>query len=506
MYIVGLIGFSLPEQIVDWLREKQEHALVFIEEELGAFGAFQEEELYENPQIHFHFSQGDVIEELSQEFPLDRIGVFVGEGREFDALGLERRSAALSALYSDVLFSHKIVENVLTNYQRLPGSFAANRWEGAFEGVPAIICGAGPSLERAAPHLKELSDRALIFGGGSAITALTRKGIVPHFAMALDPNPEEFDRLKQSWFFEGPFLFAPRLNREVFACSNGPFGYVKTDTGGLTESWLEEVFGMTDRPIGPDMGEEAFSVTTLAISYAVALGCNPIILTGVDLAFTEGKRYASGIEAEDGEKEDPRALEKRLMVKDIYGNSVETLLKWIMEADAISAFAKETTKARFINASEGGIGFTGIENLSFARAIETYCLEQRDLKGRIHQQIQETPLSISEGDFAEHWEDLHVSLKKCIALNELILLELVKKRETGKLLIAQSDLLEEKAYHCFLEGIDLSLSRILPRYFPSIDLNEGKWKREKAKHQELLLHMKNFHEILSSLRKYPLPT
>ncbi len=488
LYIVGLIGYSLPKSISDWLEEKKERALIFIEEELGAFASFKNTNLLDNPQIHLYYAQEDPIEVLAQMFPCDHLAIF--EGKPFDVLTLQRRSAALSALYSDVLYSHKIVENVFKNFSYLASSFDT---KGDCKNIPAIICGAGPSLEKSLPELREMKDKALIFAGGSAITALTQNQVAPHFAMALDPNREEFERLKQSTFFEGPFLFAPRLNRQVFSTVNGPFGYMKTDTGGLAESWLEEKLGIEGEPVGAELGSEAFSVTTMAISYAQVLGCNPIILVGVDLSYKEGKRYPDGIEAEEAILNDPRALEKPLVRKGIHGEEVETLLKWVMEADCISAFAENHPDTQILNATEGGLGFEGIPNTSLSQALKG--AQTQDLSGAIHQWVVTTPFSFDDEKFTSLMDQLCASLDRCEHLCRQILKELEKGPEGGRLVLYKSDLSEEDAFHCLLEGIDMALERVLTRYHPHIDHAQGKWEREKAKYKELDLQIEKFAKI-----------
>lgn len=496
LYIVGLIGFALPVEVKEWLKQKKERVLLFIEDELGAFASFSYPEILDHPQIHLHYAREDPIEELAQTFPVDRLAIYVPRGKQFDALTLQRRSAAFSALYSDVLYSHILVRNVLTNYRRLPHCFAANQWAGSFKNIPAIICGAGPSLEKTLPFLRDAQERALLIAGGSTITILTQNGIQPHLAMALDPNQEEYERLKQSSYFVGPFLFAPRLHRDVFATAGGPFGFLQTDTGGQVEGWLEQTFGFTDPPIGPDLGSEAFSVTTLAVGYAYALGCNPIIFTGVDLAYSGGKRYAKGVEAEPSRPADPRALEKILLRKDVQGKEVETLLKWVMEADAISAFAKSHPETLFLNATEGGLGFTGIENLSLQNALAQHAPLSRDLSGLIHQKIQLSPLSLDEKKFPEIFAALETSLTRCSELCKQITRELEVNGENGKTVLWQTDLAEEIAYHCFLEGIDAALSRVLLRYYPHLDPAIGKRMREIAKYRELQVQMEKLQDSL----------
>ncbi|NGX26967.1 MAG: hypothetical protein K940chlam6_00894 [Chlamydiae bacterium] len=493
LYISGLINFALPIDLHNWLAERKERTLVFVEKDLGAFAAFKEEKLLQNPQIHFHYAQEDPIDVLAEMFPTDRLAIF--EGKPFDGALLKRKSASLSALYSDVLYSHKIVENVTTNFQRLKGCFDAR---GKFEGVPAVICGAGPSLSKAIPALQNAKEKALIFAGGSAITALTQLGLQPHFAMALDPNDEEFDRLKQAHFFEGPFLFAPRLHRHVFCTSNGPFGYLKSDTGGFIENFLEKELEISGDPIGPDLGPEAFSVTTLALAYAFAMGCNPILFAGVDLAYTGGERYARGVKAEKMRAQDPSALEERIMRKDIHGKDVETLLKWVMEAECISTFAKKHPEVQFFNCTGGGIGFAEVKNTALDEALANF--SSQDFEGRIHQWIQSSPLHFREEKLFQIFENLESSLERC----ETLCLEIIRllEKESGKLVLHQSDFVDEMAYSWLLEGIDIALSRILFRYYPHLDPNEGKRQREMAKYHELKRQISKFKNIFNKRKAY----
>lgn len=491
LYISGLIGYSLPKKASNWLDADQKRALVFIEEDLGAFAAFSQQRLLENPQVHFHYSDGDPTDALADMFPTDRLAIF--EGKAFDGAGLKRKSAAVSALYSDVLYSHKIVENVLSNFKRLKGAFDAR---GKFEGIPAVICGAGPSLAKDFSMLSEIQDKALIFGGGSAITVLTENGLQPHFAIALDPNDEEYDRLHQASYFEGPFLLAPRLHHGVLQTTNGPFGYLKSDTGGIVENYLEEELGIEGDPIGPDLGEEAFSVTTLALSHAYAMGCNPIILVGVDLAYTGGVRYAAGVEAKADQTKDPRALEERIVRKDIHGETVETLLKWVMESDCISAFAKKHKEVAILNATGGGLGFEGMKNVLLEEIFSN--AKSQDLSGLIHQWIQFSPLNFKHEKIEEILVRLEESLWKCDGL----CLEIIHclEEKSSRLALFESDLAEEMAYLWLLEGIDLALSRILFRYYPHLDPEEGKKACDLAKYKEMKLQIQKFIRIVEKVK------
>src|SRR5262249_22757958 len=54
--------------------------------------------------------------------------------------------------------------NFYRNLSLLPQSYWGNALFKQFEGIPAILCGAGPSLQKQLPLLHQLKDHALIFG------------------------------------------------------------------------------------------------------------------------------------------------------------------------------------------------------------------------------------------------------------------------------------------------------------------------------------------------------
>jgi hypothetical protein len=273
------------------------------------------------------------------------------------------------------------------------------------------------------------------------------------------------------------------LQKHVFLAANGPYGYLKSDTGGLIENYLEEALGLGGAPIGPDLGQEAFSVTTLAVSYAFAMGCNPIILVGADLAFTGGRRYANGVEAEEELKRDPRALEERLLRKDVNGNEVETLMKWVMEADCLSSFAKRHPERTFLNATDGGLGFSHIPSLPLEEALSDK--PEIDLSSLIHQQVQSTPLKYRQENFTSAIEEFGQSLSRCLSYINEILLRLEEGKTRGKMALLVSDFSDELAYTTILHSIDIALCNLLTRYHPNLDPAKAMLERDTARYREL---------------------
>ncbi len=108
------------------------------------------------------------------------------------------------------------LSNTLANVSKVSSSKAASGLFGAFAGTPAVICGAGPSLEKEIDTLRGVQDNALIFAGGSALNVLAKAGITPHFAAALDPDPPS-KRHKAQTSFALPFFLPMESVKGTFA-------------------------------------------------------------------------------------------------------------------------------------------------------------------------------------------------------------------------------------------------------------------------------------------------
>ncbi len=500
IYVYG-IGMGLHyKELKSWLHQKKERALVFLEDDMNCIASFlngpHAREILQDRQAHIHF--GINLDELVLSYPAKHIElVSAKKCPPTLALKLYRKASSLNALFSEVLYYHKLLENLLPNIKRAPKAFFGNKLAGQFKNVPAVICGAGPSLASSIAALKTLENKALIFAGGSTLSALKAKGVTPHFGMALDPNPEEYLRLEPAADIKIPFLYANRLLPSVFSLCSGPLGYLRTDTGGIFESWMEEKLGITEEAIGPDLGNEAFSVTTMQVAFATILGCSPIILTGVDLAFTGGKRYSEGV-MEDSSvllkklSEETRVEERLIKKKGRKGHFVNTLVKWVMESDAISAYAKKHKPTIYINATEDGLGFKGVPFMPLQEAISKYCHKTENFRGRVQSAIAKCPMRVSARQIEKLLEEVGKSLKICETLLEKIILELETTRflDSGKLLILRIDLEEEIAFDALLQQIGPVLDKMTARLSHQPHLN-----REISKYKEMLTIVQHLNSV-----------
>ena len=498
LYVYGVGYGEIYVALKDWLKERAERRLIFLDDELAAIHALLEsehaEDLLRSPQVIVHFLSKSQqldghLEGLVASYPSDRIEIILGTSvyqkrkkRRFQQIRLKllRQSAVSHALLTEALYSHKLLGNLLRNIKRWPGSFLAGGLKGKFRGIPAIICGAGPSLEENMPLLKQLEDSALIIAGGSTIAALSNQGVHPHLGIALDPNREEFGRLKIASAYEMPLIYATRLQPDVFNVINGERGYLISGTGGPCEQYFERQMDIEGEPIGPALGPEALSVTTIAIAIAVEMGCNPILLNGIDLAYTGMQRYAAGVlPSSDVHKSEikaqKKASERCLKRKDIHGHYVHTLVKWVMESECIASFAKQHPQTRFINVSRGGIGFSGISNRPLAEVAQEELIQLGDLRSLVHAEIQQLNMPQSKEKIVREMQEVGESLLRLGSIAEQMIEELEKAKDllslakltlpTGKMTILEIDFQEEKAFECLFPTLGPALDKLLARAF-----------------------------------------
>lgn len=499
LYIYGIGAGSYYLALKKWLQEKKGRTIVFFEENLAVlqtlFSLPQGLDILQNPQVHVQLLSKpcnfqDLFEECVKRWISDRVEFVCipsyakGQEKKMKKLRLQllRKSALMSVAITESLHYHRLMENISLNFLTVPESFHVNQWSNVCKNIPAIICGAGVSLAEAVELLKGLDQRALIVAGGSAITALHHFGIRPHIAMALDPNEEEYGRMKSSGSFEVPFIYSSRLHKEVLTSTNVKPGYLCSDTGGSFETWMQEDLRIDSKSLGPELGVEALSVTTLAVPLVKFLGCNPILFCGVDLSYKDMQRYPPGVVSSakvflSEMQAEKRSMEKLIRKKNKEGNLVYTLVKWVMEASCIGDYAKANKQTKFFNASLEGLPIQEVPELSLQEFINLYCQDQHDLRGRLHVEGEVTKFyDFSKGDVRGAFLKLAKSLRRCLPILEDMLQEIERKQkqpfdgrgsiESGKMQLLEMDLVEEPSYSVCLESIFCVYQRILDRCYP----------------------------------------
>ncbi len=345
LYCIGADP-AVVERVTGWLRAHLQRRLIFLEPRGPVLAHWMRLNgpWLRDPQVELHFLPKRPDSAFwARENPFQKIAVAalpsVAPHRAFRR-ALQEHTLREHMLFVNRLQGARLWRHTLRNLAHFSRSFLVNNMRDRYRGMPAVIVGAGPSLERDLDVLRQLSSRALILAGGSAIRALSAHGIAPHFALALDPNEEEIARVVSQ--FPTPLLYATRLHPEVLNRWRGPLGYIRAGMGGMPEAWCEARLGLTCPPL--HLHPESYSVTPVAVELAAFFGCSSATLVGVDLAYTGGRRYAAGVEGP--ESREPMLLTSR----DVYGNPIQTSLQWDLESRALTAAAR---RLPLFNASRG---------------------------------------------------------------------------------------------------------------------------------------------------------
>lgn len=415
-----------------WLQDPK-HYLIFLEDDLEVIHRFLETErgtqLLHDMQTRLLYgdrqSQAEgVCMFLARTFWRGEFVVSALESYErSDPNWLHQIRAQLSfwmtmqrAIFREYLiFGRHFFSNFYSNLRVLPTSFFGNGLYGKFSGIPAIICGAGPSLDKNLAVLETLADRALIFAGGTAMNAVNSRGFLPHFGVGIDPNIEQLTRIIMNTAYEVPFFYRNRVNRKALRFVHGPRLYVTGSGGFAISDWLEEQLHITGYKV-----EEGFNVVNFSLAIAHAMGCNPIIFAGLDLAYTDQHSYQSGVISHPTHqrRHDFRTknVDEELLVKnDINDRPVNTLWKWIGESIWLGEFAQRHPETLFINATEGGLGMPGIVNKPLSEVAEHLLLRQFDLRVHVHGEVQNhhMPSEVTPQRVQQLMSEIRESLFRC---------------------------------------------------------------------------------------------
>lgn len=478
VYVYG-IGLGYYYDVVQsWLKENPRRHVIFLEDNLEVLKLFLETErasdLLNNKQVRlFHFNWDtsffsfQFVTSLFSLLPYKVTALkFYEENqaahmREFRVrldFFHELRSGTASEFFG--LSPYGFMANYYKNLLELPRSKLELKLAGHFKNIPAIICGAGPSLGKNIHILKTLQDKALIMAGGTAMNVLNGAGIMPHFGLGIDPNPSHYSRLISNTAFETPFFYRQRMFSPALKMIHGERIFVTGAGGYRLPSWFEE---RLEIPKVPDL-EEGHNIVNFNLSIAKDLGCNPILVVGVDLAYSDNLSYAPGLVRHA--IQDPKEAfltkyshEELLIKNDINGVPVNTLWKWVNESLWYAQFASKNPDVTLLNCTEGGIGFPHVPNVKLSEAAKQFLTKTYDFSSLLHGEIQNSnpPESLTLHKVIKTMEDLTKSLLHSESYSATVAFEFGKLSEEMKekeeiAEIYHTPILEE--YLAKLEGED----------------------------------------------------
>ncbi|MDH3582879.1 MAG: DUF115 domain-containing protein [Phycisphaerae bacterium] len=244
-------------------------------------------------------------------------------------------------------------------------------------GYPAVLVSAGPSLARNVHLLTspEVRDQVVIIAAQTVLKPLLDRGVRPHFVTALD-----YHEISRRFYEDLPplpdvtLVAEPKAHEVVCDSYPGPVRMLKND-------FLDLLLDDLARPI-PRIPAGA-TVAHLSFYLAQHLGCDPIILVGQDLGFSDGLYYCPGTAIHQVWAPELNAFNTVEMMElkrilrhkahlqertDIHGRSIQTdeqMMTYLAQFERDFAAAEQL----IIDATEGGLPKQGAPAQTLAAAL-----------------------------------------------------------------------------------------------------------------------------------------
>ncbi|MGD0464363.1 MAG: 6-hydroxymethylpterin diphosphokinase MptE-like protein [Tepidisphaeraceae bacterium] len=306
--------------------------------------------------------------QLHDEF-YKQVGVWLGEFASFSRTNM-----------NTLLFnSEQTARNIARNIGWYAAAGGINRLGGRYRDCPAVIVSAGPSLRKNRHLLKGLEKCAVLIAVQTTLRPLLEMGCEPHFVTSLDYHEictRFFEKLPAKIRTE--LVAEPKATPRVLEMMTGPVNLIGND---FADGLLREL------KLGKPSLTSGATVAHLAFYLAEHLGCDPIIFVGQDLGFSDGLCYMPGTSYEDvwrpelgrfctlEMKQWEQIVRDRMILRkipDYMGRAMyteERLFTYLLQFER--DFGK--SKARIIDATEGGARKRGSEVMPLAEAIAQYC-------------------------------------------------------------------------------------------------------------------------------------
>lgn len=363
--------------LVDALRERgQQRVLFVVHPDDSEEGSFEAGVYTPTPNIRVVRTEREVdlyMDGLKMPYPKHYASMDVSRGGvpradDFDAKVHKTIMTMWMSVNTTRHFARNWVEQGITNMPAIAQHNNLRELDGAFRGRPAILISPGPSLDKNIAQLKAAQGKALLIAPLQSLRRLYKAGIQPDFVLVLDATDlttEPYD-----FFNEVPADFLTTLIVGV-NCHPRVVNKFKRvyffSTSGPVDHWLEEMLSQ------PLVNLEAASVAISGLLLAQHWGCNPIVLTGQDLALADGgQRYAQDAQLNN------LSAPKLMTLPGYQGGTVQTPSDYFLFHHQFERIAQRLAKShpdvQLCNCTEGGAFIQGYQHRPLQEVLETHVL------------------------------------------------------------------------------------------------------------------------------------
>ena len=350
------------------------------------FNDFDEIEAFYSKNFFWEIDISTTIQSCYKEHDIDNVKEFI------------RRLGYIHGIYDSNYRTywqkhHNWVKSLISNINLFVKHNEVRVLKDKFKNKPAVIISAGPSLDKNIELIAKYQENFVIFCVSTALKSALKYGVKPDFICFLEYLPGSKNMIDEDQGKDSNIILQPITNKDIYyrEAKNKFVFYADNDE---VSKWAAKKFNILQKDY---LNRGTVSVNALAS--AKIMGCNPIILTGQDLAYTDSKCYADGSIFEDFKLIDGKVstenkeltLNKTKSTKEVLEFRFEELTKQLYQVkgqngEMLSApgdyasFIKYFTEianiygntVKLINATEGGAQIDGYENMKFINVVEKF--------------------------------------------------------------------------------------------------------------------------------------
>jgi hypothetical protein len=393
-----VLGLGLGYQVSEIIKQTSTHAKIYIFEkdpELFAL-AIREVDLagiFEHPGVRLFVDTdlrevSGLMEPERENFTLNEYcfvsqKALVDRNIEyyrvlFEAIETYFKESRIN-LKTQSIHSKLYYKNIFSNQESIKNSPGIKTLNGCLPDIPAVICSAGPSLDKNIQLLKACRKGFFLIAVATALKPLLHNGIIPDVVISIDPDDltiRSFEFLRDTgdtWLVYNAAV--PNTIPNAF-----PSRKIAFDLDSQLAKWFKQ--HTTEKG---SLGKIS-SVAHAAFNFAKYLACSPVILVGQDLSFQNQRLHCTHSYYYDDSinlvsRLNPLYYLNRLKYLnfgpnlteriDIFGSQVNSTLAMDSYRQIFSSSLENSETV--INATEGGLPINGMKNLSLREALHYYC-------------------------------------------------------------------------------------------------------------------------------------
>lgn len=232
-----------------------------------------------------------------------------------------------------------------------------------FDGKPALIIAAGPSLYDELDNIRYIKENKLayLFSVGSAINTLVEYGILPDAACTYDPsirNQVVFEKMIDlDYDLQIPLIYGTSVGYETLNNYRGTKIHMLTNQDTISPALLKY-----NDEASLDAVFDSPSIAVITYQLLNKLNMGPIIFAGQNLAYKDNKKYSQGIAYNHISNDLSKAeAESALEVKGVQGEQVLTNAEYNRMRFQLERFINLYNKGNkpLINTTKGGAHIEG---------------------------------------------------------------------------------------------------------------------------------------------------